>query len=102
MLMHASGYSFPSGHAMGSTVVFAALSYLAFRSLPTWPRRAAAISLAWTLVLSVALSRVYLGVHWISDVTAGIVCGVLWVTVTTVAYEAVRRIHAIRVRRGAA
>jgi membrane-associated phospholipid phosphatase len=101
MLMRASGYSFPSGHAMGSTVVFAALSYLAVRALPRWWQRAAVISLAWSLILSVSLSRVYLGVHWISDVTAGIVGGVLWVTVATVAFETLRRIRTIRAgRRG--
>jgi membrane-associated phospholipid phosphatase len=98
-LMHASGYSFPSGHAMGSTVAFATLSYLAFRVLPRWWQRAAAVSFASTMILSIALSRVYLGVHWISDVTAGIVCGLLWVTVTTAAYETLRRIRAIRAMR---
>lgn len=99
MLMRASGYSFPSGHAMGSTVVFLALAYLAFGMLPRWSQRAAAIALAWTLIISVALSRVYLGVHWISDVSAGIACGVLWVTTATVGYETLRRIHMIRRRR---
>ena len=102
-LMHASGYSFPSGHAMGSTVVFAALSYLAFRTLPQWWERAAAVSFAATMILSVALSRVYLGVHWISDVSAGIACGLLWVAVTTAAYETLRRIRdlrALRMKRG--
>jgi undecaprenyl-diphosphatase len=98
-LMHASGYSFPSGHAMGSTVVFAALSYLAFRTLPQWWERAAAVSFAATMILAVALSRVYLGVHWISDVSAGIACGLLWVAVTTAAYEMLRRIRTIRTLR---
>ncbi len=98
-LMHASGYSFPSGHAMGSTVAFATLSYLAFRLLPRWWQRAAAVSLASTMILSVALSRVYLGVHWISDVTAGIVCGLVWVSVTTAAYETLRRIRTIKTMR---
>jgi membrane-associated phospholipid phosphatase len=99
MLMRARGYSFPSGHAMGSTVIFGAIAYLAFRVLPQWRWKAASIALAITLVLSVALSRVYLGVHWISDVGAGISAGLLWVTMTTVAYETFRRIHRIRVLR---
>lgn len=98
-LMHASGYSFPSGHAMGSTVAFGALAYLAFRTIPQWWLRAAAVSFAITMILSVAASRVYLGVHWISDVGAGIVCGVLWVAVTTAAYETLRRVRAIRALR---
>lgn len=96
MLRQASGYSFPSGHAMGSTVLFATLSYLAIRVLPRWRWKSAALALCTTLIISVALSRVYLGVHWISDVGAGIVAGLLWVTMTTVAYETMRRIRLIR------
>ena len=99
MLMRASGYSFPSGHAMGSTVVFGALAYVAFRTLNRWRWKAAALAFAMTLIAAVALSRVYLGVHWISDVGAGITAGLLWVTVTTVAYETFRRIHTIRTLR---
>jgi PAP2 superfamily len=68
---------------------------------PRWWQRAAVISLAWSLILSVSLSRVYLGVQWISDVTAGIVGGVLWATVATVAFETLRWIRTIRAgRRG--
>lgn len=98
MLKHASGFSFPSGHAMGSTVVFSALAYLVVRAHVRWRWKAAAIALAATLIVGVALSRVYLGVHWISDVGAGISAGLLWVTMTTVAYETLRRIHMIRTR----
>lgn len=98
-LRRAHGYSFPSGHAMGSTVAFFALSYLAFRIFHLWRWKAASLALATTLVLSVALSRVYLGVHWISDVGAGIVAGLLWVTATTVAYETFRRVRLLRALR---
>ena len=99
MLRHASGYSFPSGHAMGSTILFASLAYLSVRALPRWRWKSAALALAATLIIGVALSRVYLGVHWISDVGAGIVGGLLWVTTTTVAYETFRRVRSIRARR---
>jgi membrane-associated phospholipid phosphatase len=96
MLRRASGYSFPSGHAMGSTVVLLALSYLAVRTATHWRWKAACLALAWTLILSISLSRVYLGVHWISDVAAGICIGALWVGLTTVGYETVRRIQLLR------
>jgi undecaprenyl-diphosphatase len=93
MLRVAHGYSFPSGHAMGSMVVFGALAYLAARSIPQWKWKAAAIALAIVLVLSISFSRVYLGVHWMSDIVAGITAGAVWVTSTTVAYETLRYIR---------
>ncbi|HEX3579487.1 MAG TPA: phosphatase PAP2 family protein, partial [Thermoanaerobaculia bacterium] len=92
MLRRANGYSFPSGHAMGSAVAFGALAYLAFRAIRSWPAKTAIMAFLYTLVASVALSRVYLGVHWISDVLAGVTVGTVWVTTTTVAYETLRRI----------
>jgi undecaprenyl-diphosphatase len=96
MLRRANGYSFPSGHAMGSAVAFGALAYLAFRAIRSWPAKAAVMAFLYTLVASVALSRVYLGVHWISDVLAGVTVGTVWVTTTTVAYETLRRIRRMR------
>ncbi len=102
MIRHASGYSFPSGHAMGSTVVFGALSYLAFRTAVQWRWKTASLALATTLILAVALSRVYLGDHWMSDVAAGVACGLIWLAVTTVAYETLRRVRRMRAQRGAA
>ena len=98
-LRSAHGYSFPSGHAMGSMVVCGALAYLAYRALPTLRMKSAAMALAATFVTSVAASRVYLGVHWISDVAAGLSAGLLWVVGTTVSYETFRRIRLIRALR---
>lgn len=104
MLRRAHGYSFPSGHAMGSAVAFSALAYLAVRSVSAWRVKAAILALALSLIVAVALSRVYLGVHWISDVGAGVTAGLVWVTSTTLAYETLRRIRMLRAlrRRGAA
>ncbi|HVR41558.1 MAG TPA: phosphatase PAP2 family protein, partial [Thermoanaerobaculia bacterium] len=89
-LREAHGYSFPSGHAMGSTIVLGALAYLAFRVLVRWRWKSCALALGLTLILAISSSRIYLGVHWISDVGAGITAGLIWVISTTVAYEASR------------
>jgi membrane-associated phospholipid phosphatase len=95
-LRDAHGYSFPSGHAMGSTVVFGAVAYIAFRVLHHWRARAAALSFAFSMIVAISVSRIYLGVHWISDVAAGVAAGAIWVTTTTVAYETFRRIRLVR------
>lgn len=99
MLRQAHGFSFPSGHAMGSTVAFGALTYLAIRSLHSWRWQSAALAFSITFVAAVSASRVYLGVHWISDVGAGITAGTVWVAVTTVAYETLRRTRRLRALR---
>ena len=95
-LRHAHGYSFPSGHAMGTTICCLALSYLALRTKTSWRVKAAALAALTTFSLAVSFSRIYLGVHWISDVAAGLAVGTLWVTITTVAYETIRRIRMVR------
>ena len=96
MLRRADGYSFPSGHAMGSTVMIGGLTYLALRALTTWRQKSAAIAFGTTFVVSVAASRVYLGAHWLSDIGAGVSAGLLWLATTTIGYETFRRIRLIR------
>lgn len=98
----AHGYSFPSGHAMGSMIICSALAYVALRHFKTWRAKAAALAGAATFILAVSFSRIYLGVHWISDIVAGLSAGFLWITVVTVAYESARRIRMIREARRAA
>jgi membrane-associated phospholipid phosphatase len=96
---HASGYSFPSGHSMGTAIVFGAICYLATRSVHQPRAKAAVLALSATMLVAVAASRIYLGVHWISDVAAGLGAGLMWVSVTTVAYETFRRIRMMRALR---
>lgn len=98
-VLGAPGYSFPSGHAMGSTIVLGALAYLAARAVPTWRSKSAVLSALMTVDLAIALSRLYLGVHWTSDVGAGLAAGVVWVATTTAAYELVRQ-YRLRGRKG--
>ncbi len=101
-LRDAHGYSVPSGHAMGSTIVFGAFAYLAFRILNKWRPRAAALAFCCAMILAICASRIYLGVHWISDVAAGIAAGLIWLSAATVAYEAFRRIRLVRALRARA
>lgn len=95
-LRRASGFSFPSGHSMGSVVVFGALGYLAWRAIVSWKLRSAVFAFSLCCVLAIAASRVYLGVHWTTDILAGLSAGTLWVATTTTAYEAFRRIRRLR------
>jgi membrane-associated phospholipid phosphatase len=82
----AFGASFPSGHAMGSTVVYGVV-LLAFLPLVRPDRRRAATAVTAAVVLVVAASRVLLGVHFLTDVVAGIVLGAAWLIAATVVFE---------------
>jgi membrane-associated phospholipid phosphatase len=70
-----STYSFPSGHAMGSATLALAVALLAWHSRWRWPVAVAGA----TFVLLVGLSRVYLGVHYPSDILAGWAAATAWV-----------------------
>ena len=70
--------SFPSGHAMLSAVVFLTLGALAARFAARKRLKALALGAAVALSLLVGLSRIYLGVHWTSDVVAGWCVGATW------------------------
>lgn len=67
-------YSFPSGHAMGSVALVAALALLAWRGRWRWPVLVVGI----LFVLGVGLSRLYLGVHYPSDILAGWSAALAW------------------------
>lgn len=86
----AEGYSFPSGHTSGAVVVYGLLAYLCLRLLPSrW--HLPAVLLATAIAFSAGWSRVFLQVHWASDVIAGFASGLAWLTVCVVAMEIARR-----------
>lgn len=86
----APGLSFPSGHALGASIGCCLFLLLGLRFLSR-RGRIAAVAAAVLVVVVVALARVVLGVHFLSDVVAGIMLGICWVAVTTWAYVAWRR-----------
>ena len=73
----ALGFSFPSGHSSGAMVAYGMLAYLAWRLLaPRW--RVPAAMLAAAVIITTASSRVFLQVHFASDVFAGLCSGMGW------------------------
>ena len=75
-------YSFPSGHALGSLVGYGMLAYVIGSMWGESRRVRARLTIATAvMVIAIGLSRLYLGVHYFSDVVAGYAVGVLWLSV---------------------
>lgn len=72
-------YSFPSGHATLATVFFGGIVAIVFRLSRSYAARAAAVAGGGAIVIAVAFTRIYLGAHWLTDVLAGILLGLVWV-----------------------
>ncbi|MDQ2970566.1 MAG: phosphatase PAP2 family protein [Acidobacteriota bacterium] len=76
-----NSHSFPSTHAATATAFFGAAAVIVFHWTGNPVARSAALILCVTLAAAVAFSRVYLGAHWLSDVVAGVLIGLLWLAV---------------------
>lgn len=77
-LVVVSSPSFPSGHALLSAAVYLSLAAMLGREIPSPVLRRYLMAVAVVLTLLIGGSRVYLGVHWPSDVLAGWIIGSLW------------------------
>lgn len=90
-VLTASSWSFPSGHAMGTFILCGMVCYLLVQENRSWKTAAVIVtgSASWCVVM--AFSRLYLGVHYASDVLAGLLVGVAWVAVCVSALEVLRR-----------
>ncbi len=96
---HALTTSFPSGHAMSAAAVYGTVALLAARLTPRRRARGAVVAAAGAVVLLVAFSRLYLGVHYPTDVLAGLLVGGAWAAFCAAALEAVGQARRRR-RRG--
>ena len=96
MLVLVDSSSFPSAHSAQAVATYGALAYLAGRAAPRWGQRVAAWTAATLIVLLVGFSRLYLGVHWLSDVLGGFALGAGWLAVVITASATYRRLRAQR------
>lgn len=84
--------SFPSGHAMSATIVYSTVAYLAARLYKRmWPR-VVTMFIAAIVILAISISRLYLGVHYPSDVLAGAIIGLAWAAFCMATLEAIQKI----------
>jgi len=76
--MFVFSYSFPSGHVFSATVIYGFCIYLTVRFINNWVIKWIVSALLALLILLIGFSRIYLGVHWLSDTLAGYVTGFAW------------------------
>ena len=76
--MFVFSYSFPSGHVFSATVLYGFCIYLTFRFINNPVIKWTVSALLVLLILLIGFSRIYLGVHWLSDTLAGYVTGFAW------------------------
>ena len=82
-----SSFSFPSGHALISLAVYGSIALVIARRLPSTRQRVVLLGATGVLVLLIGFSRLYLGVHFLSDVLAGYAAGLAWLALLYVMIE---------------
>lgn len=81
-LIEIGGYSFPSGHAMNAFSVYGILAFLLWRHIATRTGRTLLIIFSIIMILMIGISRIYLGVHYPSDIIGGYFASGFWMTTT--------------------
>lgn len=91
---YATATSFPSGHSMTAMAAYATLAYLVARLSPTRALWWATTGVALLVIVLIGVSRVYLGVHYPTDVAAGFLSGFAWAALSALGIEALRHFRA--------
>jgi len=86
-----AGWSFPSGHTMGTVVVYGFLAYMLLLIVRGTSRRVVIIAAFVTIAIAIGFSRIYLGVHYFSDVLAGYLAALSWLAACVTGCEVARR-----------
>ncbi|WP_257390622.1 phosphatase PAP2 family protein [Peribacillus muralis] len=81
-LIEIGGYSFPSGHAMNAMSLYGILTFLLWRHIKVKWGRMLLIVMSTLMILTIGISRIYLGVHYPSDIIAGYLAGGFWIAMS--------------------
>jgi undecaprenyl-diphosphatase len=95
-LAHAGGFAFPSGHTTLATLAYGLLAVLLSMSFPRW--RWVFVAAAVVLAFGVGLSRVYLAVHWTTDVAGGWLFGISWLALAAVLLLSIPALSSVTAR----
>ena len=87
-VVHLDTYSYPSGHAMIAAATYGAFAYLLWGRVRAWRARAVISVVMLVLVVVICFSRVYLGVHYLSDVLGGAAAGTTWLAFSIAVHAA--------------
>lgn len=98
--LEALSASFPSGHAFSAVMVYGLLAYFLLGTVRVWETRFYLIFWTSFLALVIAFSRIYLGIHWLSDVLAGLALGACWLSVLITLCEIRFRFGEFPLRKG--
>lgn len=90
-ILEVAGYSFPSGHAAMSTLFFSLLIYSYMPHIKSIAGKGAAILLGLIAAGAISYSRLYLGVHTVSDVVGGISIGAIWFILSVVFFRSLKK-----------
>lgn len=77
-LIHASGFSYPSGHSITSAAVYLTMAILACRHFKSYQARLILLTLSGVMIALISFSRIYLGVHYPTDTLSGALIGISW------------------------
>lgn len=86
-LIEVGGYSFPSGHATNACTMYGILTFLLWRHIPTRLGRTILIVISTIMILAIGISRIYLGVHYPSDIIGGYCISMFWLTMLIWFYQ---------------
>ncbi len=95
-LVHTQTLSFPSGHAMMSAIVYLSLGVLVAHLVPRRSQKVFAVGVAALIAGLVGFSRVWLGVHYMTDVLAGWAAGLVWALLCHLGAWGIESIHSRR------
>lgn len=90
-LVQVHDMSFPSGHSFGATCLYLALAYYSGKYARTWAEECYFYLLGFLVIMLVGLSRIYLGVHYPTDVLGGITSGAAWGFIVSAFFEYLRQ-----------